>query len=428
MAKTCDVVDLSNALTLLWKSKCNGQLVEIDPDSLPNVNDANVCEALEGCETIQALRAKDKQLEDKDRNIDKALDELRESQKENSDHMDQIDEDIESQNQVLEQVNTEISWLKTDYIRVINKIKALWRHVILDDHFKSFEAWVENVYIPNAWADVNQYKEGTWYFNTNPSIDADTSAYINIRKEWDTSPYSINDWYRLPYNLPALAIIWIDPVKVVHPYKWRFEVSLDANKLADFISKLDHLDLSQVKLYLGDVYLDWVIKESLHIQEDLTVDNTINTQNLNVSANADINHLHATEWQIETHHWPERFLDDVSMNAALNVDWPLNALSVTAINAVNGANANITNTVNAWTVNATNWHIQNHTGNESFNGNIDVAWTVSSVNANVTATLTAHDVHATDHLTVDNAATFVIAWKDLNSYLREFCDARYVLK
>ena len=186
--------------------------------------------------------------------------------------------------------------------------------------------------------------------------------------------------------------------------------------------------MSQVKLYLGDVYLDWVIKESLHIQEDLTVDNTINTQNLNVSANADINHLHAVEGQIETHHWPERFLDDVSMNAALDVDWPLNALSVTAINAVNAASANITNTVNAWTVNATNWHIQNHTGNESFNGNVDVAWTVSSVNANVSATLTAHDVHATDHLTVDNAATFVIAWQDLNSYLRTFCDARYVLK
>ena len=271
-------------------------------------------------------------------------------------------------------------------------------------------------------------QEGTRYFNTNPSIDADTSAYINIRKEWDTSPYSINDWYRLPYNLPALAIIGIDPVKVVHPYKGRFEVSLDANKLADFISKLDHLDLSQVKLYLGDVYLDCVIKESLHIQEDLTVDNTINTQNLNVSANADIDHLHATEGQIETHHWPERFLDDVTMNAALNVDWALNALSVTAINAVNAASANITNTVNAWTVNATNWHIQNHTWNENFNWNVDVAWTVSSVNANVTATLTAHDVHATDHLTVDNAATFVIAGKDLNSYLREFCDARYVLK
>lgn len=428
MANTCDVVDLSNALTLLWKSKCNGQLVEINPDSIPNVNNANVCEALEGCETIQALRAKDKQLEEKNRNIDKALDELRIAQQENSDHMDQIDDDIKSQNQVLEQVNTEISWLKTDYIRVINKIKALWRHVILDDHFKSFEAWVENVYIPNAWADVNQYKEGTWYFNTNPSIDADTSAYINIRKEWDTSPYSINDWYRLPYNLPALAIIGIDPVKVVHPYKGRFEVSLDANKLADFISKLDHLDLSQVKLYLGDVYLDWVIKESLHIQEDLTVDNTIHTQNLEVTQNADINHIHAVEWQIETHHWPERFLDDVSMNAALDVDWPLNALSVKAINAVEWASAKITNWIVANSINTETWHIKTHTWNEQFNWNITATWTINSVNANVTATLTAHDVHATDHLTVDNAATFVIAWQDLNSYLRSFCDARYVLK
>jgi hypothetical protein len=44
----------------------------------------------------------------------------------------------------------------------------------------------------------------------------------------------------------------------------------------------------------------------------------------------------------------------------------------------------------------------------------------------VTATMTAHDVHATDHLTVDNAATFVISGKDLDTYIRDFCDARYV--
>ena len=37
---TCNTVDLSDAMTLLWKKKCTGQLVEIDPDSLPNVNES----------------------------------------------------------------------------------------------------------------------------------------------------------------------------------------------------------------------------------------------------------------------------------------------------------------------------------------------------------------------------------------------------
>lgn len=422
---TCNTVDLSDAMTLLWKKKCTGQLVEIDPESLPNVNDANVCEAINDCDTIKAMKVKDQQLSNEVANIQTALDEFRSNESDINDRMDSIESTQTSQGDVIGEVNTEISGLKTEYIRVINKIKSLWMHVVLDDHFTTFEDWVENVYVPNADAAVNEYKEWTWYFNTNPSIDAEQSAYINVRKEGDTSEYWINDWYKLPYNLPTLAIIGIDPVKVVHPYRWRFEVGIDPVKLADLISKLDSLDLSDVKVYLGDVYLDWVIKESLHIQEDLTVDNATSTKELTVTHAATIADAAITKWHITSHDAAETFLDDVQMNADLDVDGDFTWLNATFTNDVACRNVNATTKVSANTVEATQWRIQTHTGNEQFNGNITATGSVNAANMTVTATMTAHDVHATDHLTVDNAATFVIAGKDLDTYLRTFCDARY---
>ena len=423
---TCNTVDLSDAMTLLWKKKCTGQLVEIDPDSLPNVNDANVCEAINDCDTIKAMKVKEQQLSSEVANIQSALDEFRGNESDISDRMDSIESTQTSQGDVIDEVNTEISGLKTEYIRVINKIKSLWMHVVLDDHFTTFEDWIENVYIPNADAAVNEYKEWTWYFNTNPSIDAEQSAYINVRKEGDTSEYGINDWYKLPYNLPTLAIIGVDPVKVVHPYRWRFEIGIDPAKLADLIANLDSLDLSAVKVYLGDVYLDWVIKESLHIQEDLTVDNATSTKELTVSHAANIEEWYINKWHIITHDAKETFTDDVKMNGKLDVDGDFTWLNASFTNDVNCRNVNATARLSANSIEAVSGRIQTHTGNEQFNGNINATGSINAANMNVEATMTAHDVHATDHLTVDNAATFVIAGKDLDTYLRTFCDARYV--
>lgn len=425
---TCNTVDLSDAMTLLWKKKCTGQLVEIDPDSLPNVNDANVCEAINDCDTIKAMKVKEQQLSSEVANIQSALDEFRGNESDIGNRMDSIESTQTSQWSVIDQVNTEISGLKTEYIRVVNKIKSLWMHVVLDDHFATFEDWIENVYIPNAGAAVNEYKEGVWYFNTNPAINAEQSAYINVRKEWDTSEYSINDWYKLPYSLPTLALIGVDPIKVLHPYKGRYEIGIDPRKLADLLANLDSLDLSQVKVYLGDVYLDWVIKESLHIQEDLTVDNGITTKDLDVSHIANIEEANIVKWHMTSHDGKETFLDDVQMNWKLDVDGNFSALNVAVTNGVTARDLTASATVSANTVNATQWRIQTHTGNEQFNWNISATGTISAANMNVQATLTAHDVHASDHLTVDNAATFVIAGKDLDTYLRTFCDARYVLK
>ena len=114
------------------------------------------------------------------------------------------------------------------------------------------------------------------------------------------------------------------------------------------------------------------------------------------------------------------------MNADLDVDGDFTGLNATLTNDLTCRNVNASTKVMANTVEATQWRIQTHTWNEQFNGNITATGAVNAANMTVTATMTAHDVHATDHLTVDNAATFVIAGKDLDTYLRTFCDARYV--
>lgn len=321
MTTPCNTRPLTDAIVLVWKTKDGWQYVEIDVDSLPWVNEADVCECLEDCDKIKAMDAKDANLQNQIDNLKKEDDKLREKDTDLQDQINDIKDKDNSQDNIIDQVNTEISSLKTDYINVLNRLKALWIHVILDPTYTTFEDWVDNVYIPWCWTASNEYTEWDWYINTNPALDSSQSVYVNIRKPESTEPCSINDWYKLPYDIPALAIIWIDPIFVKHPYRWRFEVGIDPDKLADFISKLDSLDLSSVKLYLWDVYLDWIIKESLTIEENLNVWDKITTEKLEVKEQATIKELVAETWHIDTHVWDENFLWDI------NVTWDINAIN-----------------------------------------------------------------------------------------------------
>lgn len=386
---------LSDSLVLVGKSKCTWQVVDIDPMSLPWVNDMNVCEALDDCQTIKNLKSKDVNLQHQIDQLVIEKNKLIEKDKDLQDQIDANNERDDSQDSVINQINTEISSLKTDYITVINKLNSLWVNVVLDETYNSFEDWIENVYIPACWTAENEFSKWDWYINTNPSIDSEQWVYVNIRDKDSTEPCSINDWYKLPYDIPELAIIGIDPIKVVHPYRWRFEVSIDQDKLADFISKLDHLDLSSVKLYLWDVYLDWVIKESLHIQEDLNVDNTTNTQNLNVTKNANIQNLYAEEWCIKVHKCDEKFLWDV------NIEWDVNA-----INAHYDGNVNVDWGINVeWhtetdTIHAREWCIERFTCDTDFTWHNVIIWDTTLNNSNVTTptTITQHlHVHQDAH-------------------------------
>jgi hypothetical protein len=77
----------------------------------------------------------------------------------------------------------------------------------------------------------------------------------------------------LYYSAPAdvLTIIGIDTVEVTHPYKHEWVISIVPDKLADMLANLKAVDLSKVDVTLGDVYFNPIIKESVTIQENLTV-------------------------------------------------------------------------------------------------------------------------------------------------------------
>jgi chromosome segregation ATPase len=71
------------------------------------------------------MKVKEQQLSSEVANIQTALDEFRGNESDISDRMDTIESTQTSQEEVIDEVNTEISGLKTEYIRVINKIKSL---------------------------------------------------------------------------------------------------------------------------------------------------------------------------------------------------------------------------------------------------------------------------------------------------------------
>lgn len=385
---TCNTVPLTDGLVLIWRQKDGWQYVDIDVSSIPWVNEADVCECLEDCDKIKSMDAKDAHLQSQINDLNNQTNNLREKGEDLQDQINDINDKDASQDNIINNINTEISWLKTDYINVINKVKSLWIHTILDPTYTTFEDWVNNVYIPACWTSENEYSEWDWYFNTNPAMDSTQSVYVNVRKPNSTEPCSINDWYKLPYDIPALAIIWIDPIFVRHPYRWRFEIGIDPDKLADFISKLDKLDLSTVKLYLWDVYLDWIIKESLTIQENLNVWDTIETTDLTVNEHATINELTVNSWHIETHVWNEDFLWDI------NVTWDVNA-----INGQYDGNVQIDWNINVdWhtetkTIHAKEWCIEKFTCPVEFDDDVNV-WDTIINNENITVNeVHTHNIH-----------------------------------
>ena len=375
---TCNTVPLTDGLVLIWRQKDGWQYVDVDVNSIPWVNEADVCECLEDCDKIKSMDAKDAHLQSQINELNNKTNELREKDEDLQDQINDINDKDNAQDDVINNINTEISWLKTDYINVINKVKSLWIHTILDPTYTSFEDWVNNVYIPACWTSENEYSEWDWYFNTNPAMDSTQSVYVNIRKPDSTEPCSINDWYKLPYDIPALAIIWIDPIFVRHPYRWRFEVGIDPDKLADFIASLDELDLSTVKLYLWDVYLDWKIKESLTIEENLNVWDTVTTNDLTVNNHATINELTVNSWHIETHVWNEDFLWDI------NVTWDVNAINAHYDGNVQiDWNINIDGHTETNTIHAKEWCIEKFTCPIEFDDEVKV-WDTIINNENIT--------------------------------------------
>ena len=210
-----------------------------------------------------------------EKGIKQRLDDIEASVEDANDRVDQ-------QNTVISEIGDNITLLKGMSTRQDEKINSLQKNVIADETYFNFEDWVENVYIPQGSAPVNKYSQWDIYMNVNPDVAATNATYVCIRPVDSTAPLSANDWQQMYYSAPAdvMAILGIDPIKVTHPYKHEWVISVDPNRLADMIWGLRTLDLSSVEVTLWEVYFEPVIKESATIQENLTVWNTTTTKEL----------------------------------------------------------------------------------------------------------------------------------------------------
>lgn len=398
MSTSCKTVPLSDRLVLIWRVKLNWQYVEIDPASIPWVNEVDVCECLETCEVTQSLRAQDKYLSSLIQQNENEINRIKDKNKSQDDEIQWLKDKDKSQDSVINMINTEISWLKTEYINVMNQLEWLWVHVILDEDYLSFDEWCQNVYIPNCATENNKFKEWDWYFNGNQSIAADQAVYVNVRPEDSTEPCSADDWYRLPYSLPVLEVIWIDPVYVSHPYKWRFEVWIDKRKLADVIADMETLDLSNVKVYLWDVYLDWVIKESLKIQENLVVWDHIETKNLTVKEHIETDTIHAKEWCIEEITCDTTFDKNVNINKSLDVVWNIDVSNIKVGSTTETTELNVHHHIETESIHANEGCIEHFTCDTDHGWNTIITWDTIIDNSSVTTVVNnVQQMNVTEH-------------------------------
>lgn len=248
---------------------------------------------LKNSATIKQLKAKDQQLQTQVDNLNDSinksvpwgwvewkwikqrLDDVEACCEDKQDKIDQI-------NTVISEIGDNITLLKGMSTRQDEKINSLKQKVIKDEIYFNFEDWVENVYLPQCDSITNKYSEWDIYINVNQDVAATNATYVCVKKD-PSAPCSANDWQEIYYSAPAdvMTILWIDPVKVTHPYKHEWVVSLDPRRLADMIWGLQTLDLSKVEVTLWEIYFEPVIKESIKVQENLEVWNTTTTKELN---------------------------------------------------------------------------------------------------------------------------------------------------
>lgn len=278
------------------------------------------CE-LQNSPLIANMRAKDQQLQSQVDNIKDELDKNDPSDlewrgiKQRLDDVEACCEDKQDQinqvNTVISEVGDNITLLKWMITGQEIKMRGLLRQVILDDKYMNFSDWIENVYIPQWESLENKYTQWDIYMNVNQKVWATNATYVCIRHIDSKKPLSANDWQELYYSAPAdvIAILWIDPVEVLHPYKHEWVIQINPDKFADMISNLQSLDLSHVDVTLWDVYFNPIIKESVTIQENLTVWNTATVKTLE-ARNANIDQACITQMTCDTKFtWTPEFND-----------------------------------------------------------------------------------------------------------------------
>lgn len=240
--------------------------------------------------------------------------------------INRISTEDENQDELINNLASEITTLKSWNHQQEQIIKGMQNTVILDPIYNNFQEWCENVYIPQAYHIKNKYMEWDIYINTNESNAATNATYVCVRKPNATSDYSANDWQLVYRATPAdmVTIIGIDPLEITHPYKHEWVINVNPERLADMLGQLRSLDLTKVEVALDKVYFEPTIKNSVTIQENLTVENKIECETLDVSHNAEITQLHVEEACIDNMICDTTVRGDIESHGDINIQNNLN--------------------------------------------------------------------------------------------------------
>lgn len=269
--------------------------------------------------TIDSLKRKDTELKKeidklKDNigsNIGNKLSQLEECCEENKKKNDE-------QDSRLNEINTNISFLKGWNTKQDNKIDSLNKNVIVDNTYNNFQEWFENVYMKNP--DKFNWKPGDIYINNNPNNTATNGTWIstgpgtgpgtgpsttvvnNNNTTIDATTHPINNRVELTVQQPSdkISILGIDPIKVDHPSKHERVVSMDPDKLGKLISELPRLDLSKTEIKLGKVFTTPIYKDDARFELNVTVEGDTLLNNLIVEGLARFNEIIVRDLKVET--------------------------------------------------------------------------------------------------------------------------------
>lgn len=203
------------------------------------------------------------------------------------------------QDKRIDEINANICLLKGKQTEQDNALKKLKPFIVNDQKYNDFNNWYNNVFLPNK----HKFKPGDIYINSNPNIGAVNNTYIYVGED-NANPnpdplnpntvVNIGGWVFMPSTKPAdiIEILGINPIKVDHPYKDKYIISINPDELATFIEKLPNLDLSKVNLKLGKIKEVPVYENSPVFKLNITVEGKAILNDLHVSGDTTLQDVH----------------------------------------------------------------------------------------------------------------------------------------
>lgn len=317
----------ASTIATVCAHNCKGEQINIPVKDFPAYVGVDIA-----APEARALKAKGQQLQMQVDTINQKIDRvnamatnpedkgIKQRLDDSEENIENLKEEGKQRDAVIGEIGDNITMLKNWSIRQDEKMEKLNKKVITDPIHYNFEEWVENVYAAQADAITNRYSEGDIYINTNQDVASTNTTYINIRKPGATTPPSANDWQEIysPSAADMLTILGIDPVKVNHPGKHNWVISIDPNRLADMLANLRTLDLSKVDVTLGEVYFNPVFKEDAVIEQNLSVGDTLTVPKAEINT-ANIDRACIKEMVCDTKFTGNPTFDEVTITNKLDV-------------------------------------------------------------------------------------------------------------